>query len=66
MRLRNEEVLSKRTLGICPLSAFLFEGEIRSDVWLKSQIISPILFSIFDYTSYFYTFDIRAYFYLIR
>ena len=48
MRLRNEEVLSKRTLGICPLSAFLFEGEIRSDVWLKSQIISPILFSIFD------------------
>jgi len=32
MRLRSEVPISKRLLGICPLSAFLFEGETGLNV----------------------------------
>ena len=42
-RLRNEVLIAKGLLGICPLSAFLFEGETDLNVFSISQIISPIL-----------------------
>lgn len=43
VRLRSKVRIAKGLLGICPLSAFLFEGETDFNVLSISQIICSIL-----------------------